>query len=83
MRYYKLGYRETLVLPIRTFWFMNGCVNRLEAESGLRDMEILAGVQTSDGYEAVRSNLVSQMGTLMTEAPILDRGGLNELKNMK
>lgn len=79
---YKLGYREALELPIRTFWFMNSCINRVQAEEGLRHLEVSAGVQSAEGYEAVRSSLVNQMGTLMKEAPQLDRSGLNELKNM-
>lgn len=82
MHGYKMGYRETLALPIRTFWFMNSCVNRIQAEQGLRQLEISAGTRSAEGYEAVRSNLVSQMGTLMKEAPQLDRSGLNDLKSM-
>lgn len=82
MRGYTIGYREALALPIRTFWFMNGCINRLVAEEGLQQLEISAGSQSSEGYEAIRTNLVSQMGTLMKEAPQLDRGGLNQLKSM-
>jgi hypothetical protein len=61
---------------------MNACINRLVAEEGLHQLSVSAGTQSAEGYEAVRNNLVSQMGTLMKEAPQLDRGGLNQLKSM-
>lgn len=82
MGHYHMRYREILELPIRTFWFLNECVNRLEAESNLRRLEVFASAQSAEGYESLRQSLVNQMGTLMVKAPTLDRQGLEMLRSM-
>lgn len=82
MAYYNMRYRELLELPIRTFWFLNECVNRLEAESNLRKLEVFASAQSVEGYESLRQSLVNQMGLMMVKTPKLDKQGLDLLRNM-
>lgn len=86
MRGYHTGYRETLELPIRTFWFMNMCINRLEAESNLRDLDTgLASQVGGEHFDQFRNSLVLEMGSIVVAeevAPKLDRAGLASLKNM-
>jgi hypothetical protein len=85
MRGYKTGYRETLALPIRTFWFMNSCINPLKAEDNLRDLDIARVAQAEQPqFLEFRSSMEQEMGLIVKDKPVpkLDRQGLSLLKNM-
>lgn len=84
MKHYPMAYREALSLPIRTFWHLNASIGRIEAESNLRLLEVIAASKRNESYEDMRDALVKEMGTLMKqeEEISLDVDGLNELRKM-
>ena len=82
MHHYHLPHREIMRLPIRTFWFLNSAVGRIQAELNLRMLQVFASSQSNEGYEEIRKALINEQGFLMKEAPTLDLDGLNQLRSM-
>jgi hypothetical protein len=57
-----MGYRETLDLPIKTFWMLHKNVDRIAAEQDMRAASIAIQSQSSEGIRAMMSDLRKQMG---------------------
>lgn len=76
-------------LPIRTFWLMSSCVNRVQAEFDMRALSVLASSQSGEGFSKYRKQLVLEisMGHSTDSTPAeydttRDQEGFNELKLM-
>jgi len=84
-----MSYREVLDLPIRAFWLFNKNVDRIRAESDLRELQVAANSQSQEGYTSARERLVLELGPVDTGgAPdprkaVRDREGLAALKAMQ
>jgi len=51
-------------MPIRRFWFLNNQVDRLRAEQEIRQLQILACAQSSEGFKSSYDHLNTQMGKI-------------------
>jgi len=49
-------------MPIRRFWFLNNQIDRLRAEQEIRQLQILACAQSSEGFKSSYDHLSTQMG---------------------
>ena len=70
-----MSYREVLGLPIRAFWLFNRNIDRLRAETDLRELCVAANSQSTDGVNATRERLVLELG-------VVDTGGAPDPRNM-
>lgn len=77
-------------LPIKTFWLMNGNVERISAQKDMRALTVAAFCQSSEGTTAHREQLVIEIGTMvklesdgLSEADRPDAEGLDGLRSMK
>ena len=87
MRFYGANLNEVMNMPIRTFWFMNTCVDRLRAEEDMRQLSIASSAQSSDGYERKQESLNLQIGEVVKYDPIIsavrDQEGFDELRGLE
>lgn len=60
MRTYGQNYFDTMAMPMRAFWFISGCVERLNAESQKQHLEITTAAQSSKGAGAMFEVLNAQ-----------------------
>lgn len=89
MHFYSLSYGELMSLPIKTFWMLNGNIERIEAQKDMRALTIAvngnAGAQAAQDY---RQRLVIEVGTVvkLEDNPVAlavrDEEGFAELKAM-
>lgn len=57
-----MSYREVMEMPVKTFWAFNAAVGRLQAESELRLIQVIASAQTKLGQEHMEA-LRAEYGT--------------------
>jgi hypothetical protein len=71
-------------LPLRAFWALNRQIDRLRAEEDLRKLSVGVMAQASRGeqLEPYQDTLRQQIGTVIVEKAIFDRGGLAALKEI-
>ena len=62
MSFYRIGYTDVMALPVRTFWMMNGNIERICAERDLRQLQLMLGTQSQDNLSDVQSRLLEEMG---------------------
>ena len=83
-----MNYREVLALPIRTFWLMSSCINRIQAEFDIRHLSVAASAQSGEGFSDYRKQLVLEIGmhanpdTPANYDTTRDQEGFSELKMM-
>lgn len=90
MHFYSMGYEEMLALPIKTFWFMNASIDRINAQQDVRALSVAVSGQSGEMAVGHREQLVLEIGTVVTviDDPVkaasseLDKTGLAELKAM-
>ena len=83
MHFYGLGYRETLDLPLRTFWLMSSSINRISAENDIRALSIAGAAGSSEGYKGANEALRAEMGPVVKRTEDTEaREGLNKLKGL-
>lgn len=82
-----MSYREVMALPIRAFWLMCECINRVQAEFDIRQLSIAASAQSGEGYAEYRKSLVLEITGGKGEQPLpveydttRDQEGFEELK---
>jgi len=77
MEAYGLSYRNTLKLPLKTFWSLNRQVNRLRAEKDQRQLR-LAGAQSKEAAQAIVEMLNREIGTPVILQKSFDEGAFVE-----
>lgn len=89
MAFYKLGYKETLALPLRAFWFMDACIDRIEAQHQRDSLSVVMAANSEEAYESFVEDLDKRIGEVvkvnrqeLAMHEKLDEEGLNELRNM-
>jgi len=79
-----MAYREVMLLPITTFWFLNHTINRVRAEQDMRTLSIHANAQSLEGATNYRKHLVIEMGEVVTESKMIpverDEAGFEALR---
>jgi hypothetical protein len=58
-----MSYRETLKLPIKTFWSLNRQVDRLRAEEDQRQLRLANAAQSAEGAKSLTEELSREIGT--------------------
>lgn len=74
-------------MPIRAFWLMHNGIPRMQAENDLRLMTVSGAVQSSEGNERLRANLVLELDGIDSSGPRpiseeRDEEGFADLKAM-
>lgn len=64
-----MSYLELRKLPIKTFWFLNRQIDRLQAEDDLRTLHLHASVGSKEGVETIHAQLQETYGQIFIEAP--------------
>lgn len=83
MRFYAMNYRDTLSLPIPTFWLLSNNINRLSAEEDIRKLSVSAGAGSDKGFKETNEALRREMGEIFKRPEIVEiRSGLNKLKEI-
>ena len=89
MAFYKMGYKETMALPLRAFWFMDSCIGRIEAQHQRDSLSVAIAANSEEAYESFVEDLDKRIGeVVVVDRQVLamheklDEEGLNELRNM-
>lgn len=61
---------------------MNKTVGRILAETDIRALSVSSASQSTEAFTHLRDNLDLEMGDMMKVRPVLDKAGLDALKNM-
>lgn len=69
-------------MPIKAFWLMNANLDRLNAETDIRQLSLLVNSTNGENVKAKHEELKAQMGMIFQEKPKLDKKGLAELLAM-
>lgn len=87
-RFYGMTYRDVMTLPVRMFWVMVDCIDRLRAEEELRVVGVQLGVQSAEGHRQLVERLHRERGEPVTYSPLAphlhqrDEEGVKRLKLM-
>jgi Asp/Glu/hydantoin racemase len=86
MRFYSMGYREVMELPISVFWNISSHIERIRAEEDLRQFRAMANSNGGDGVSEYLDDLNEKVGKVFvfdpTVAAKVDEEGLADLRNM-
>lgn len=90
MRFYGLTYAELMATPIKTFWFMNASIDRINAQEDMRSLSVAVCSQGGEIALNHRERLVLEIGTVVTVTnnPLSavntarDKAGFADLKAM-
>jgi hypothetical protein len=84
-----MSFREVMALPMKVFWFMNSCINRIRADDDMRSLSIAsaAAAQSIEAQKATRERLVIEMGEVVKNSGAIsderDEVGFNALRMMQ
>lgn len=74
-------------MPVKAFWAMHKNIDRLQAESSLKLLQVMASVQNGEAYKRTETSLTKTIGDIIVidqaqaaQVEQLDRAGLNKLK---
>ncbi len=83
-----MSYRELLGLPIRTFWFMSDCIERIQASEDQRSFRVANNAQGGEQVREYIDSLSASVGKVYVidelynlQAP-RDTEGFEELRAM-
>lgn len=74
--------------PIKTFWLLNGNIDRISAQGDIRRLTVAACSQGGEAATAHRERLVLEIGTVVKlevdpiRDAVRDEAGFAELRNM-
>lgn len=88
VRFYALGFRATMEMPIKVFWSLVGNIHKIEADEDRRALRVALCSQSSEGAKALfdeyderlKGVVVIAADNPMNAKP--DRDAINELKGM-
>lgn len=89
MHFYQHSYAQVLALPLKTFWFMNESIDRIQAQKDMRALTVANfGQATAESATQFRQHLLTEQGAVVKmkeEYPMQvprDDVGFAELKRM-
>ncbi len=89
MHFYSLSYDGLLAVPIKTFWFMNQCIDRIEAHKDMRSLSVaVCGQGGGQAAQQHRERLVIEAGDVIKvkfdpiKTAVRDDEGFKALKEM-
>lgn len=88
MHFYSIGYDELMRLPIRTFWFINQSIDRIQAQKDMRSLSVaVCGQGGGAAAQEYRQRLVIEQGEVfkLKHDPMIaerDEEGFQALKSM-
>lgn len=66
MHFYSQTYQVVLALPIKTFWLMNGNIDRIMAHKDMRSLSVAVAAQANgEAAKELRQRLVAEAGTVV------------------
>jgi hypothetical protein len=87
-QFYGHTFAQVLEMPVRIFWVLERQISRIQADSDLRHLALLAASHGGENFQTTHARLVAELGTVAakTTAGImnvkLDEAGLQELQGM-
>lgn len=90
MHFYGIGFYETKKLPLKAFWMLQRNIDRLEASSDYRQLQLICSATSSEGVKDVSERLLKTIGKVVIydeqkrvehiQEEQLDRAGLNRIR---
>lgn len=84
-----MSYEEVLAMPVRTFWFMNSNIDRVQAQKDMRSLTVaVCGQGGGEAAQTFRERLVIEAGTVVKlkfdpiREAVRDEEGFSALRNM-
>jgi hypothetical protein len=74
--------RHVLDMPIKRFWLMNSSIERVSAQQNIRQVMVGLSSQGGEAAQETVDRLTVEMGTVIIGKAIIDRQGLDDLKQM-
>lgn len=66
MSFYGVSYEALLATPIKTFWFMNQCIERIRAQNDMRALSVaVCGQGGGEAAQEYRKRLVIEQGDVL------------------
>jgi hypothetical protein len=66
MHFYSQTYPSVLALPVKTFWLMNGNIDRIQAQKDMRTLTVTSAAQSpGEAAKELRQRLIVEAGTIV------------------
>lgn len=89
MHFYSFSYAELMHLPVRTFWFMSDCVDRIQSQHDQRQIKAVNSAQGGEEAQRYFEALSKSVGRVFVIDEVAvamnaerDEEGFNELRSM-
>lgn len=82
MSHYSLTDRYVINMPIKRFWLLSSCIDRMNAADDIRGIRVAAAVLSKESYEEVSSHLTETIGEISKKEFYLDVDAINDLKKL-
>ena len=77
-----MSYWDVMNMPNSMFWLLNRNLDRYASEADLRSLNVAQAATSGEASEALRKRLEISIGRPVVEEEVLDRTGLNKLRNL-
>lgn len=84
-----MSYEEVMAMPVRTFWFMNQNIERIQAQKDMRSLTVaVCGQGGGEAAREFRQKLVIEAGTVVKlkfdpiREAVRDEEGFSALREM-
>lgn len=82
MAYYGIPFNEMMAMPLKRFWLMSECIDRIQSSFDLRLMRVGSAVQSQEGFTESVESLKESVGTVILKDYEMDLEGLSRLKRL-
>ncbi len=90
LAFFGMSYQDGMSMPMHGFWVLSNSIGRIQAERDRGNLRIAIAAQSAKGANALMEELVEQVGQVVIydkhippPVAVLDRQGLEELRNMR
>lgn len=66
-------------MPLRRFWFLSDCINRIRAEQDTRALSIALSSQSGEAAREVQNHLTIETGTIYVQEAVRDEDARSKL----
>ena len=86
IHFYGMTHAEAMNLRMRTFWFMNSCINRIQAERDMRNLTLTVSANSKEAIREFKQSLEIELGDVMKTSRRMnderDEVGIQKLRAM-
>jgi len=80
LAFYGMSDVQVLEMPVKRFWLLSSCVDRMKSADDIRSIRVAAAVLDQESYKTTLESLSESVGSIANKTDEIDREGLDRLK---